>query len=100
MEVELTEEQFLYIKRKFFTFCDKCDCVKPPRSHHCSRCGRCVYRMDHHCVWVSNCVGQRNLKFFLNFVFYMAIYLLYSVTINTKDVIESIIAGESTLSIF
>lgn len=32
-------------------FCAKCSAYKPPRAHHCRRCGRCVLRMDHHCVW-------------------------------------------------
>lgn len=26
-------------------FCKKCNCYKPPRSHHCRVCGRCVLRM-------------------------------------------------------
>ncbi|VDK17708.1 unnamed protein product [Anisakis simplex] len=30
-------------------FCVICDGYKVPRSHHCSRCGRCVMKMDHHC---------------------------------------------------
>lgn len=27
--------------------CKKCECIKPPRGHHCSTCGRCINKMDH-----------------------------------------------------
>jgi hypothetical protein len=30
--------------------CKKCSAEKPPRCHHCSQCGCCVLKFDHHCV--------------------------------------------------
>jgi hypothetical protein len=41
-----------------------------PRTHHCSICGRCVLKMDHHCPWTLNCVGAHNHAHFLRFLFY------------------------------
>jgi palmitoyltransferase len=30
-------------------WCKKCLGPKPPRTHHCSLCNKCVLKMDHHC---------------------------------------------------
>ncbi len=32
---------------------------------HCHDCGKCVGTYDHHCLWLSNCVGEKNRPIFL-----------------------------------
>lgn len=58
-------------------FCEKCQLVKPDRAHHCSVCGTCILKMDHHCPWVNNCVSFTNYKFFILFLAYALIYCLF-----------------------
>lgn len=53
--------------------CGYCFLLQPMRARHCASCGHCVRRFDHHCPWISNCVGERNHRVF---VLYLGVQLL------------------------
>ncbi|KAL5022759.1 hypothetical protein ScPMuIL_001914 [Solemya velum] len=59
------------------SICKRCISPKPPRTHHCSVCGKCIMKMDHHCPWLNNCVGFYNHRYFFLFVVYMCIGSFY-----------------------
>ncbi|XP_072584353.1 palmitoyltransferase ZDHHC21 isoform X3 [Vulpes vulpes] len=65
-------------EREFWELCNKCNLMRPKRSHHCSRCGHCVRRMDHHCPWINNCVGEDNHWLFLQLCFYTELLTSYA----------------------
>jgi len=69
-------------------WCKRCLKWKPDRCHHCSVCGRCVLKMDHHCVWVINCVGGGNYKFFLLFLLYTCITSVFSTVVLLPYVVN------------
>ena len=56
----LSSEYKVQLKR-----CQQCYVVRPPRVHHCSICKGCIMKMDHHCPWINNCIGQFTQKFFI-----------------------------------
>jgi hypothetical protein len=61
--------------------CSQCQTYKPPLSHHCRICNRCISRMDHHCPWMNNCIGIGNLKHFCLFLFYTWICSAFALTL-------------------
>ncbi|XP_071512128.1 palmitoyltransferase ZDHHC7-like [Diadema antillarum] len=62
-----------------WTVCQKCEAYRPPRAHHCRICRRCIRKMDHHCPWINNCVGEFNQKYFIQFLFYVGMAAVYSI---------------------
>lgn len=57
--------------------CSHCNELKPARTHHCSVSERCVFQMNGYCVFINNCVGLENQRFFLLFILYSLIGACY-----------------------
>lgn len=47
-------------------FCNTCGIFRPSGTSHCRACNRCISSMDHHCIWLSNCIGENNYPYFMN----------------------------------
>ena len=50
--------------------------LKSETSFHCTMCNRCVEMFDHHCPYINNCLGRRNLKYFLIFLFSYTFFMI------------------------
>ena len=86
------------IRQKFLKRCEHCQCVKPPRSHHCSQCNRCVARMDHHCMWIGNCVGLLNMKPFLLFLLYSMMTAFFSFGMCMTELLRCVLINSDACS--
>jgi hypothetical protein len=68
----------IYTQRK----CPTCNIIRPPGASHCSECNNCVLDFDHHCVFVSNCIGKRNHKYFYLFLIFGSLSSIISISLN------------------
>ena len=67
-------------------FCFSCMILRPKRSVHCRECDVCVEVFDHHCPFISNCVGKRNYVYFWFFVNLLLIDVIYIIWIASYDI--------------
>ncbi|KAM9332164.1 palmitoyltransferase ZDHHC23-B isoform 2-T3 [Pholidichthys leucotaenia] len=67
-------------------WCQVCRVERPPRAGHCRICGVCVLRLDHHCVWINNCVGQANHRSFLLTLFFFLLTSVYGIILVLQSV--------------
>ena len=89
----------LYEKYEAHFVCPDCKTYRPARSRHCLCCDRCVEKYDHHCPWVNNCIGGRNLGWFIFFITTTWLSLAFKIyicqeTIRTQDPIQGAIDFE------
>ncbi|XP_064376414.1 palmitoyltransferase ZDHHC23 isoform X2 [Dromaius novaehollandiae] len=67
-------------------WCTKCQLVRPARAGHCRLCGRCVRRLDHHCVWINSCVGEQNHQAFILALSLFMLTSLYGILLTLDTV--------------
>ncbi|XP_012381062.2 palmitoyltransferase ZDHHC4 isoform X2 [Dasypus novemcinctus] len=84
-------DEVMFLKN---TRCPTCDLKKPARSKHCSVCNRCVHRFDHHCVWVNNCIGAWNARYFLIYLLTLTASAASLASVSTAFLVQLVFLSD------
>ena len=60
-------------------YCSTCKIIRQLRTFHCSQCGKCVLKHDHHCEFINNCVGKNNHLKFISFLLCVSLSSIFCV---------------------
>ena len=63
--------------------CTTCHIVRDLRVFHCSTCGLCILRHDHHCPWLSTCVGLNNHQHFIFLILINSVFFCFTLCFHT-----------------
>jgi len=79
-----------------FRCCARCGLCKSPRSFHCVVCERCVLKMDHHSLWICNCVGFHNHRYFLLWLLYLGACCAFVIVVFFSTFFETVLLARRT----
>ncbi|XP_049849502.1 palmitoyltransferase app-like isoform X2 [Schistocerca gregaria] len=71
----------------------------PVRAVHCGACNSCIEKFDHHCPWIGNCIGARNYKYFIMFLFAALLNTVYVQLTSLTELLYRVHLSEFRLAV-